>query len=392
MIDTIALRRRLHQRPELALHLPETRDLLLEAVAPLGLRVETSQACSSLAFVIPGSGPGPTVLLRADMDGLPVAEESGVDFASTNDNMHACGHDLHMAGLVGAIYELHGRRDEFPGDVLAIFQPGEEGAGGAALMIAEKVLQTTGQRPVASYGVHVLSFTEAGSFACRAGSVMGATIIFDLEIQGRGGHAARPHTARDPISTAALVVQGIQTFVTQNSSPADPIVVTVGSLRAGTAANVIPDNALLKVSLRATNSETARDAYRRIVGIASAIAEAYGLRVKADVSIDLAPTVSDAAGADLVREVVTDLYGAERYRELAVPEMISEDFALFLEETGGAFVLVGAAVDDPPHLLPSNHSARARFDDSVVPKVAGLLAELAVRTLKQAAARDGATQ
>lgn len=392
MIDTIALRRRLHQRPELALHLPETRDLLLEAVAPLGLRVETSQACSSLAFVIPGNGPGPTVLLRADMDGLPVAEESGVDFASTNDNMHACGHDLHMAGLVGAIYELHGRRDEFPGDVLTIFQPGEEGAGGAALMIAEEVLKTTGQRPVASYGVHVLSFTEAGSFACRAGSVMGATIIFDLEIQGRGGHAARPHTARDPISTAALVVQGIQTFVTQNSSPADPIVVTVGSLRAGTAANVIPDTALLKVSLRATNSETARDAYRRIAGIASAIAEAYGLRVKADVSIDLAPTVSDRAGAELVREVVTDLYGGERYRELAVPEMISEDFALFLEETGGAFVLVGAAVDDPPHLLPSNHSARARFDDSVVPEVSGLLAELAVRTLNQAAARDGATQ
>lgn len=392
MIDTIALRRRLHQQPELALHLPETRDLLLEAVAPLGLRVETSQACSSLAFVIPGNGPGPTVLLRADMDGLPVAEESGVDFASTNDNMHACGHDLHMAGLVGAIYELHGRRDEFPGDVLTIFQPGEEGAGGAALMIAEEVLKTTGQRPVASYGVHVLSFTEAGSFACRAGSVMGATIIFDLEIQGRGGHAARPHTARDPISTAALVVQGIQTFVTQNSSPADPIVVTVGSLRAGTAANVIPDTALLKVSLRATNSETARDAYRRIAGIASAIAEAYGLRVKADVSIDLAPTVSDRAGAELVREVVTDLYGGERYRELAVPEMISEDFALFLEETGGAFVLVGAAVDDPPHLLPSNHSARARFDDSVVPEVSGLLAELAVRTLNQAAARDGATQ
>jgi len=392
VIDTIALRRRLHQRPELALHLPETRDLLLEAVAPLGLRVETSQACSSLAFVIPGNGPGPTVLLRADMDGLPVAEESGVDFASTNDNMHACGHDLHMAGLVGAIYELHGRRDEFPGDVLTIFQPGEEGAGGAALMIAEEVLKTTGQRPVASYGVHVLSFTEAGSFACRAGSVMGATIIFDLEIQGRGGHAARPHTARDPISTAALVVQGIQTFVTQNSSPADPIVVTVGSLRAGTAANVIPDTALLKVSLRATNSETARDAYRRIAGIASAIAEAYGLRVKADVSIDLAPTVSDRAGAELVREVVTDLYGGERYRELAVPEMISEDFALFLEETGGAFVLVGAAVDDPPHLLPSNHSARARFDDSVVPEVSGLLAELAVRTLNQAAARDGATQ
>jgi amidohydrolase len=392
VIDTIALRRRLHQRPELALHLPETRKLLQEAIAPLGLRVETSQACSSLAVVIPGSGPGPTVLLRADMDGLPLAEESGVNFSSSNGNMHACGHDLHMASLVGAIHELHGRRGEFPGDVLAIFQPGEEGAGGAALMIAEKVLHITGQRPVASYGVHVLSFTQSGTFACRAGAVMGATIIFELEIQGRGGHAARPHTARDPISTAALVVQGIQTFVTQNSSPADPIVVTVGALRAGTVANVIPDTALLKVSLRATNSDTARDAYRRIVGIGAGIAEAYGLRVKADVMVDLAPTVSDRAGADLVRRVVTDLYGADRYRELAVPEMISEDFALFLAETGGAFVLVGAAVEDPPHLLPSNHSARARFDDSVVPEVAGLLAELAVRTLNQAAATIGATR
>jgi hippurate hydrolase len=391
-IDTIALRRRLHQRPELALHLPGTRELIRESLASLPLRVETSESCSSLAVVVPGSGPGPTVLLRADMDGLPVAEESGVDFASANGNMHACGHDLHMAALVGAVHELYRRRAEFQGDVLAVFQPGEEGAGGAALMIAEKVLLTTGQRPLASFGVHVLSFTEPGVFACRAGAVMGATIIFDLEIRGRGGHAARPHTARDPISTAALVVQGIQTFVTQNSSPADPIVVTVGSLQAGTAANVIPDTALMKVSLRATSAETARDAYRRIAGIASAIAEAYGLRTRAEVHVDLAPTVSDGDSAVLVRQTVTDLYGAGRYRELVVPEMISEDFSLFLEETGGAFVLVGAAVEDPPQLLPSNHSARARFDDAVVPDIAGLLAELAIRRLRQASTTNGATR
>jgi amidohydrolase len=392
VIDTIALRRRLHQRPELALHLPETRSLLLESIAPLGLRVETSESCSSLAVVVPGSGPGPTVLLRADMDGLPVVEESGVAFASLNGNMHACGHDLHMAALVGAIYELHRRRHDYQGDVLAVFQPGEEGAGGAALMIAEKVLLTTGQRPLASYGVHVLSFSEPGIFACRAGAVMGATIVFDLEIQGRGGHAARPHAARDPISTAALVVQGIQTFVTQNSSPADPIVVTVGSLKAGTAANVIPDNALLKISLRATSSATARDAYRKIAGIGAAIAEAYGLRIKPDVKVDLAPTVSDADSAELVRQAVTDLYGAERYRDLVVPEMISEDFSLFLEQTGGAFVLVGAAVEEQPHLLPSNHSARARFDDAVVPDIAGLLAEVAIRRLRQASTTNGATR
>jgi amidohydrolase len=384
MTDLIALRRRLHEHPELALELPRTRGMLQEALAPLGLRVETSDTSSSLAVVIPGATPGPTVLLRADMDGLPVAEKSGVEYASLNGNMHACGHDLHMAGLVGAIHELSARRAELQGDVLAIFQPGEEGAGGAELMISEDVLLTTGQKPVASYGVHVLSFAESGRFYCREGAVMGATINFDLEILGRGGHAARPHTALDPISTAALIVQGIQTFVAQNSSPADPIVVTVGSLQAGTAANVIPDNALLRISLRATSSERARDAYRRIAAIGAGIAEAYGLGTRTEVGPDLGPTVTDRDGADLVRRTVTDLYGADSFEELSYPEMISEDFSLFLERTGGAFMLVGAAVSNPPQALPTNHSPQARFDDSVVPKVGHLLTELAIRRLQAA--------
>lgn len=393
MIDLIALRRRLHQHPELALHLPETREVLLEAVSPLGLRVETSDSCSSLAVVVPGAGPGPTVLLRADMDGLPVTELTEVGFSSANGNMHACGHDLHMAGLVGAIHQLCERRDEYQGSVLAIFQPGEEGAGGAELMIAEEILQTTGQKPVASFGVHVLSFARSGMFYCREGAVMGATINFDVEIVGRGGHAAHPHAAQDPVSTAALVVQGIQTFVAQNSSPLDPIVVTVGSMSAGTAANVIPSSALLRVSLRATSSDTARDAYRKLVGIASTIAEAYGLRVNAEIGPDLGATVSDKEGADLVRETVRDLYGAERYEELTAPEMISEDFSLFLDETGGAFVLVGASIDGSgsAHLLPTNHSPEAQFDDGVVPDIANLLAELAIRRLNSAAESERAT-
>jgi len=383
VIDLIDLRRRLHRTPELALHLPRTRQLLLDALAPLGLRVHTSESCSSLAVVIPGAGPGPTVLLRADMDGLPVVEESGEEFASTNGAMHACGHDLHMAGLVGAVHELYRRRDEFRGDVLAVFQPGEEGAGGAELMISEKTHLTTGQRPIAAYGVHVLSFVESGIFQCRQGEVMGAAMLFELELIGRGGHAARPHTALDPVSTAALVVQAIQTFVAQNSSPGDPIVATVGSLTAGTAANVIPSRALLKVSLRTTTHEKAHDSYEKIRGIATAIAEAFGLGLRAEVGPDLGPTVTDADGAALERSTVTDLYGAERYRELVVPEMISEDFSLFLEETGGAFVLVGAATG-VPQSQPTNHSPEARFDDSVVPEVTSLLTELAIRQLNSA--------
>jgi amidohydrolase len=384
VIDLIDLRRRLHRTPELALHLPQTRQLLLDALEPLDLKVHTSESCSSLAVVIPGAGPGPTVLLRADMDGLPVVEESGEEFASTNGSMHACGHDLHMAGLVGAVHELQRRRDEFRGDVLAVFQPGEEGAGGAELMISEKTHLTTGQKPIASFGVHVLSYVESGTFLCRQGEVMGAAMLFELELIGRGGHAARPHTALDPVSTAALVVQAIQTFVAQNSSPGDPIVVTVGSITAGTAANVIPSRALLKVSLRTTSHDKARRCYEKIRGIAAAIAEAFGLGLRADVGPDLGPTVTDADGAAIVRRTATELFGADRYRELAVPEMISEDFSLFLEETGGAFVLVGAAMPGPPHSLATNHSPEARFDDSVVPEVSSLLAELAIRQLNSA--------
>jgi len=155
VIDLVDLRRRLHQHPEVGLHLPRTRETVLDALAPLGLPLHTSESCSSVVVVIAGRGRGPTVLLRADMDALPVAEPPGLDFASTNGSMHACGHDLHTAALVGAIHQLHARRHEFYGDVLALFQPGEEGAGGAALMLSEQVLLTTGSPPVASFGAHV---------------------------------------------------------------------------------------------------------------------------------------------------------------------------------------------------------------------------------------------
>ncbi|MCP9967686.1 peptidase dimerization domain-containing protein [Actinomadura madurae] len=237
----------------------------------------------------------------------------------------------------------------------------------------------------------MLSFAESGIFYCREGAVMGATIIFDLEIVGRGGHAARPHTARDPISTSALVVQAIQTYVAQNSSPTDPIVVTVGSMAGGTAANVIPSSALLKVSLRAASTETAEDAYQKIIEIGSAICRAYGLRMESEIQIQVGPTISDRDGAELVRRTVTDLYGADSYRDLVVPEMISEDFSHFLAETGGAFALVGAAVGDSTQPLPANHSPEARFDDSVVHKVAPFLAELAIRRLRTATATNGVT-
>ncbi len=385
MSDLIALRRELHAIPELALDLPATRARLLAALADLPVEIRSYDSSSAVAVVIRGAKPGgPTVLLRSDMDALPVAERTGLDFAATNGYMHACGHDLHMAGLVGAIEELVRRRGELAGDVLAVFQPGEEGAGGAKLLIEEKVLMCTGATPVASYGVHVLSYYEAGTFFCRAGSVMAATSNFQLTILGRGGHAARPYRALDPITVAALAVQGIQTLVAQRSEPDDPLVVTVGALNAGTAVNVIPHSANLLISLRATTAERAQAMVAKIVGISRGIAEGFGLSVEHASLIDLPATVSDAAGAELVERVVADLFGTQSYHAMASPEMISEDFSLFLEQTGGAFVLVGAAVGDGPYEeLPSNHSADVRFDDAVVGRIATFLSELAIRRLAQ---------
>lgn len=384
MTDLIALRRQLHGIPELALELPETRAAVLSALDHLPVKIHTYETSSAIAVVVQGTEPGGTVLLRSDMDALPVAERPGLEFASVNGRMHACGHDLHMAGLVGAIEKLVRRRDEMTGNVLAVFQPGEEGAGGAKLLIDEDVLLTTGSRPVASFGVHVLSYYESGVFFCRAGSVMAATSNFEVVIRGRGGHAARPHQALDPISVAAMAVQGIQTLVAQRSSPVDPLVVTVGSLVAGTAPNVIPNEAVLRVSLRASSLKRAKDTFELIVNISRGIAEAYGLSVVAAPIITLPPTVSDAPSVDLVREVIGDLFGPDAYQAMGFPEMISEDFSLFLEQTGGAFVLVGAADGEPPYEeLPSNHSPEVRFDDKVVPKIASFLSELAIRRLAQ---------
>jgi len=372
--DLVALRRRLHGIPEVGLHLPLTQRALLDELDGVPLEVATGRGLSSITAILRGGLPGPTVLLRADMDALPVEELSGVDFASTNGAMHACGHDLHMSSLVGALRLLAERRERLAGTVVAMFQPGEEGHGGAEAMLDEGVLAATGETPVASYGIHVFSLLDSGVFSCRGGVVMGSILNLELRFRGLGGHAARPETARNPILVASLAVQAIQAFATQTTTPADPIIATVGAFQAGDAANVIPDVAILRLSIRAVTSERVAEVEAGIVGIATSLAAGYGVTVEAEPGARLPPTRSDPGESARVREVVTELFGAERFVELAQPEMISEDFSHVLDATGGAFVFVGARGDvEAPE---SNHSPRALFDDSVVPDAARMLAAL----------------
>src|SRR6266536_2335651 len=240
--ELAALRRRLHQIPEIGLHLPRTQETVLAALEPLPLEISTGTDLSSVTAVLRGARPGPVVLLRGDMDALPVTEDSGEEFASKRPGvMHACGHDLHTAGLVGAARLLCARRDELAGDVVFMFQPGEEGYDGAGHMISEGVLDAAGRPAVAAYGLHVLSSVlPRGVFASRPGSLMAASDGLFVRVLGAGGHGARPHGALDPVPAACEMVTALQTMITRRFDVFDPVVVTVGTFYVGTRRNIIP--------------------------------------------------------------------------------------------------------------------------------------------------------
>jgi amidohydrolase len=384
------LRRAIHREPECGLDLPRTQGRVLAALDGLPLEVSRGRSLSSVTAVLRGARPGPAVLLRGDMDALPVAERTGLPYASRVDGvMHACGHDLHTAMLAGAARVLAGRRDDLPGDVIFMFQPGEEGEGGAAAMIAEGVLDAAGARPVAAFGLHVVSaLLPPGMFSTRAGTMMAAADTLEVTVRGRGGHGSQPHLAADPIPAACEIVTGLQALVTRKFDVFDPVVITVGSFHAGTASNVIPDEASLSATVRSF-SPGARDRVRQeSLRLVRDIASAHGLAAAAEFVDPYPVTVNDAAEVAFATRAMTDLFGGGRFVPTPFPAPGSEDFSLVLDQVPGAFILLGAAPPDAdPASAPFNHSAEAVFDDAVLADGTTLLAELAVRRL--AAAEPG---
>ncbi|WP_370961193.1 M20 family metallopeptidase [Amycolatopsis sp. cg9] len=380
--DLVALRRDLHRIPEIGLHLPRTQDRVLAALDGLPLEVSLGKNLSSITAVLRGGKPGGTVLLRGDMDALPVTEASGEEFSSAHDGaMHACGHDLHTAGLVGAARLLAARKDDLPGDVVFMFQPGEEGWDGAGHMIEEGVLTASGKHVDAAYGLHVSAASYAkGHFVARPGTLMAASGALAVRVVGDGGHGSSPHDARDPIPAACEMVTALQTMVTRAFDVFDPVVVTVGTFHAGTRRNIIPDDAAFEATLRSFSPEVAARVGERAVQVCRGIAAAHGLDVEVTYEPEYPATVNDAAAYDFVADTVRDVFGAERFTEMADPITGSEDFSRVLERVPGAYLFLGACPGDPES-SPDNHSPRARFDDSVLGDGAALLAELAVRRL-----------
>ncbi|QIS18304.1 M20 metallopeptidase family protein [Nocardia terpenica] len=378
------VRRDLHRRPEVGLELPRTQERVLTALDGLPLEIETGDSLSSVTAVLRGNPGGAAVLLRGDMDALPVAERVNVPYASqTGDTMHACGHDLHVAMLVGAARLLCEHRDKLSGDVVFMFQPGEEGWDGAGHMLAEGVLDAAGRRAAAGYGLHVTSASiPQGVFASRTGAMLAASDRLDVTVRGAGGHGASPHRAKDPVPALAEMITGLQTMVTRTFDVFDPVVLTVGVVRAGTRRNIIPDTASFEATVRSFSRAAQAQVTDAAVTLVRSVAAAHGLEVDVDYRNEYPVTATDPAETDFLADTVAEVFGEQRFQRMANPLTGSEDFSRVLDAIPGSFAMLGAVPRDvDPAQAAYNHSPWATFDDAVLPDGAALLAELAIRRL-----------
>jgi hippurate hydrolase len=392
--DVVAIRRRIHRHPEIGLDLPATQAVVLDELAKLGIEGRPGKALSSVVAVIEGGQPGPTVLLRGDMDGLPLLEETGLDFASEVDGaMHACGHDTHVAMLLGAARLLQERRADLPGRVILMFQPGEEGLGGAKTMIEEGLLDAAGKgggggaggaggRPTGALAIHISTRYPSGEIHLRPGPEMAATDVIRITVRGRGGHASAPHTALDPVVVAAEIVLALQAMVTRRIDVFDPAVVTIAQITAGTTNNIVPETAFLFGTIRSLSEATRAEVRAGVRRVAEGVAAAHGATAEVDLEAGYPVTVNDPDFSAFVTDTAGDLIGPDRVRELRAPIMGAEDFSYVLQEVPGAMAFLGAApagVD--PASGPQNHSNRVVFDEAAMATGVALYAAVATRHL-----------
>jgi hippurate hydrolase len=377
------LRRKLHAMPEFGLQLPNTLKVILEQIEGLGT-ITTSKQISSAVLHIKGSQPGPTVLLRADMDALAVVEDTGLEYASTNGYMHACGHDLHMAMGVGAAKILASRKDQLKGDVIVFFQPGEEGHHGADFMLEQGDHMVTGNKPIRAYGLHVFSSYPLGMMGSKAGPLMSSSGDMFVTVSGSGGHGSMPWLSKDPISVLSEIMSALQTMVTKRFNAFDPVIVNIGWVSAGDQAttNVIPESASFGATVRVFSEENAAKLKIFTKELAESIAKGFGLTATVEFSVPTKVLVNNPEAIKSVEQVTSRIFAPGRYINLPTPIAGGEDFASIVHEIPGAFVFMGAApVGVDTATAATNHSNKAVFDDAVLADGAALLAELAIDAL-----------
>ncbi|MCY1665547.1 M20 aminoacylase family protein [Rhizobium sp. SL86] len=375
--EFVATRRFLHQNPELGLSEFKTSDYLAEQLNALGYEVTRGFGKTGLVASLKNGTSGRSIGIRADIDALPIAEETGLDYASQNAGlMHACGHDGHTAILLGAARILAERRN-FDGTLNLIFQPAEENFAGAKLMIDDGLFR---QFPCdAVFGLHNDPGIPFGKIAVREGAMMAAADECLITINGRGGHGAEPQDASDPIVCGASIIMALQTIVSRNLHAMDQAVITVGAFNAGKASNVIPERAEMAVTVRSFD-QTVRDTLeKRIREVAEGQAASYGMSVSISYERGYEPTINHKAETDFVREVAGRVVGSDNVFDLARPSMGSEDFAFMLKECPGSYFLLGTGrTDNDPPL----HHPRFDFNDDALPIGVGMWVEIAETYLK----------
>lgn len=382
--EVVALRRAIHADPEIGLHCPRTTDKLKAALA--GLPLEIREGTSTTGFVAilrGGGGNGRTVLLRGDMDALPMQEETGLPFASrTAGAMHACGHDAHSAMLVGAARALCARRERLAGSVVFMFQPGEEGYHGARHMIADGLFADPA--PDAAFALHIDPNVPVGTVTGRAGPLLASTDTLRATITGRGGHAAMPYLCLDPVPVACEIVLALQTFVARQVPVSDPAVLTIAQINAGSAHNIVPGEVALVGTLRTLSEATRakmREAFTRIV---EHIAAAHGATGTATIEPGYPVTVCDDRAAALMRMVADDLSEGGGWATMPAPMMGAEDFAYVLQQTPGAMAFLGVApAGSAAATNPPLHNTRMTIDEDALALGIAMHCALAERFLER---------
>ncbi|MDA4128595.1 MAG: carboxypeptidase CpsA [Thaumarchaeota archaeon] len=384
--EILKIRRWVHQNPELSYHEKETAKLVARELEKLGIEVKTGVGGTGVLGILKGSKPGRVVALRADMDALPVDERSNVPFKSKVPGvMHACGHDTHVAMLLGTAMLLAKHRDELHGTVKFLFQPAEEhgGKGGAEPMIEDGVMENPKVDFV--FGLHISNRVPSGTFGLRAGAFMAAPDSFKIKIVGRGGHGSAPQETVDPIFVAAQVINALQGVSSRMIDPVKPFVISVCSIHAGTKDNVIPDEAMLSGTIRTLDDRTRKRAIDKVRGTTNAVCRAFGASAEISFMEDAYPiTYND----DRVTGVVFRLLGGipgMKTREIE-PVLGGEDFSRFMEKAPGTFYFLGTHNKAKGCVYP-NHSSRFKADEDVLKYGAVSLAKLAMEFSRKKATR-----
>lgn len=369
--ELIARRRDFHQHPELAFEEYRTAAIVADELSRLGLEVQTGVGRTGVVAVLDGAHDGPTVLVRADMDALPITEENQVEYASTcPGKMHACGHDGHTAISLGVAKVLSKYRDQLSGRVKFVFQPAEEVAAGAKAMIADGVLDAP--RPEVSLGLHLWNTLPVGVVGVAAGPTMAGSSMLKITLNGRGGHGAQPQAAIDPVVCAAHLITALQTIVARNVDPADTAVISVTTVQAGHTHNVIAPTATLTGTMRAFKVEVRDLISRRVTEVAQGVAAALGCTAEVEISHSTIPLVNDPAVTARARALFATLPGVQTLDSEA-RTMGGEDMAFLMEDIPGFYFFLGSA-DSARGLDYGHHHPRFDFSEEALPLGVALLA------------------